>query len=145
MQVISVVLLGQSDCCGRIAACGVRVEAVADVSFQVGPGEIFGLLGTNVPESFGGVDLDKVATLLVSEQLAFNASFAATFGAQANLVILPILMFGKGDGRLKPGRQIRFGKETPLCNLYLTMLHILGIEQRTFGDSRGLILNLTVG
>ena len=30
MQVISVVLLGQSDCCGRIAACGVRVEAVAD-------------------------------------------------------------------------------------------------------------------
>ncbi len=53
-----------------------------------------GLLGTNIPEALGGVDLDKVATLIVSEQLAYNASFAATFGAQANLVILPIFLFG---------------------------------------------------
>ena len=53
-----------------------------------------GLLGTNIPEAFGGVDLDKVATLIVSEQVAYNASFAATFGAQANLTILPIFMFG---------------------------------------------------
>lgn len=53
-----------------------------------------GLLGTNVPEAYGGVDLDKVATLLVSEQLGANASFAATFGAQANLTVLPIFMFG---------------------------------------------------
>ncbi|MBP7776524.1 MAG: acyl-CoA dehydrogenase family protein [Acidobacteria bacterium] len=53
-----------------------------------------GLLGTNVPDTYGGVDLDKVATLIVSERLAVNASFAATFGAQANLTILPIFMFG---------------------------------------------------
>ena len=53
-----------------------------------------GLLGTNVPESYGGVDLDKVSTMVVSEQLARSASFAATFGAQANLTILPIYMFG---------------------------------------------------
>jgi alkylation response protein AidB-like acyl-CoA dehydrogenase len=53
-----------------------------------------GLLGTNVPESYGGVDLDKVSTTIVSEQLARSASFAATFGAQANLTILPILLFG---------------------------------------------------
>lgn len=53
-----------------------------------------GLLGTNVPEQYGGVDLDKISTLLVSEQLAANASFATTFGAQANLTILPLVMFG---------------------------------------------------
>jgi len=53
-----------------------------------------GLLGTNVPEEYGGVDLDKVATLIVSEQLARCSSFGATFGAQANLTILPIYMFG---------------------------------------------------
>lgn len=53
-----------------------------------------GLLGTNVPEAYGGVDLDKVSSLIVSEQLAHNASFATTFGAQANLTILPIAMFG---------------------------------------------------
>ena len=44
-----------------------------------------GLLGTNVPEEYGGVDLDKISTLVVSEQLSRYASFGATFGAQANL------------------------------------------------------------
>ncbi|MDP2054386.1 MAG: acyl-CoA dehydrogenase family protein, partial [Acidobacteriota bacterium] len=53
-----------------------------------------GLFGTNVPETYGGVDLDKISTLVVSEEIAVHASFGATFGAQANLTILPIFMFG---------------------------------------------------
>ena len=53
-----------------------------------------GLLGTNVPEEYGGVDLDKIATLVVSEQISRYSSFGATFGAQANLTVLPIYMFG---------------------------------------------------
>lgn len=53
-----------------------------------------GLFGTNVPEAYGGVDLDKVSTLVVSEQICRYASFGATFGAQANLTITPIYMFG---------------------------------------------------
>ena len=51
-------------------------------------------MGTNIPETYGGVDLDKIATLIVSEKIAEHGSFAATFGAQANLTILPIYMFG---------------------------------------------------
>jgi alkylation response protein AidB-like acyl-CoA dehydrogenase len=53
-----------------------------------------GLFGTNIPEAYGGVDLDKISTLVVSESIAEHASFGATFGAQANLTILPIFMFG---------------------------------------------------
>jgi alkylation response protein AidB-like acyl-CoA dehydrogenase len=53
-----------------------------------------GLLGTNIPEEYGGVDLDKISTLIVSEQIAAHASFGTSFGAQANLTILPIFMFG---------------------------------------------------
>ncbi len=53
-----------------------------------------GLFGTNIPETYGGVDLDKIATLVVSEAIAAHGSFAATFGAQANLTILPIYLFG---------------------------------------------------
>ena len=53
-----------------------------------------GLFGTNIPEAYGGVDLDKISTLVVSEGVAHHASFAASFGAQANLTILPIFMFG---------------------------------------------------
>lgn len=53
-----------------------------------------GLFGTNIPEEYGGVDLDKISTLIVSEVISGHASFATTFGAQANLTVLPIYMFG---------------------------------------------------
>lgn len=56
-----------------------------------------GLLGVNVPEAYGGVELDKVSSLVVSENIARSASFGATYGAQANLCILPILTFGTED------------------------------------------------
>ncbi|MDP9323666.1 MAG: acyl-CoA dehydrogenase family protein, partial [Acidobacteriota bacterium] len=39
-----------------------------------------GLLGTDVPEAFGGVGLDKVASILVGEAAGRAASFATTFG-----------------------------------------------------------------
>jgi alkylation response protein AidB-like acyl-CoA dehydrogenase len=60
-----------------------------------------GLFGTNIPEEYGGVDLDKISTLVVSEEIAVHGSFAATFGAQANLTILPIYMFGTEDQKQK--------------------------------------------
>src|SRR5919204_1095831 len=53
-----------------------------------------GLLGVDSPEAYGGLHLDKVTSLLVSERLARSASFGATFGAQANLTILPLVLFG---------------------------------------------------
>jgi alkylation response protein AidB-like acyl-CoA dehydrogenase len=53
-----------------------------------------GLLSVDVPEAYGGLQLDKATSLVVSERLARSASFGATFGAQANLTILPLLLFG---------------------------------------------------
>src|SRR5216683_1483997 len=53
-----------------------------------------GLLGVDVPEAYGGVGLDKVASLVVSEMMASAASFGATFGAQANLTVIPLFLFG---------------------------------------------------
>jgi alkylation response protein AidB-like acyl-CoA dehydrogenase len=53
-----------------------------------------GLLGVDAAEAYGGVQLDKVTSILVSERLARSASFGATFGAQANLTILPLILFG---------------------------------------------------
>jgi alkylation response protein AidB-like acyl-CoA dehydrogenase len=53
-----------------------------------------GLLGVDVPEAYGGLGLDKVTSLIVSDRMSRSASFGATFGAQANLVIIPIALFG---------------------------------------------------
>jgi len=53
-----------------------------------------GLLGVDVAETYGGVELDKVTSTIVSEGMAQSASFGAAFGAQANLTILPLSLFG---------------------------------------------------
>jgi len=53
-----------------------------------------GLLGINVPEQYGGVDLDKISSLIVAERIARAASFATSYGGQANLCIVPIVLFG---------------------------------------------------
>jgi alkylation response protein AidB-like acyl-CoA dehydrogenase len=57
-------------------------------------GAALGLLGVDVPEAYGGLALDKVTSLVVSEKLARSASFGAAFGAQANLTVVPIMLFG---------------------------------------------------
>ena len=53
-----------------------------------------GLLGIAVPEEYGGLDLDKASLLAVGEQIGTSSSFATTFGGQANLTILPLVLFG---------------------------------------------------
>ncbi len=55
---------------------------------------------------------------------------------------LPILLAGRGKGTLKPGRRLRAPEQTPICNLYLSMLHRMGVEQKSFGDSTGLLQGL---
>jgi alkylation response protein AidB-like acyl-CoA dehydrogenase len=53
-----------------------------------------GLLGVDVPEAYGGEQLDKTTSMLVSERMSQSASFGAAFGAQSNLVVLPLALFG---------------------------------------------------
>src|SRR5438876_1880248 len=56
---------------------------------------------------------------------------------------LPILLAGKGGGTLKPGRHIRYKKETPLTNLYLGMLDRVGVPTDKLGDSTGKLESLS--
>jgi len=53
-----------------------------------------GLLGVDVPEAYGGVHLDKLASLVVSERLAGSASFGATWGSHTILAVVPLVLFG---------------------------------------------------
>jgi alkylation response protein AidB-like acyl-CoA dehydrogenase len=60
-----------------------------------------GLLGIAVPEEYGGLDLDKASSLAVVERIGPSASFATTFGGQANLCILPLVLFGTPEQKAK--------------------------------------------
>ena len=55
------------------------------------------LIGVDTPEAYGGVGLDKAAAILVGDAFGDVASFAATFGAQNGLAIIPILCFGSEE------------------------------------------------
>ena len=52
---------------------------------------------------------------------------------------LPLILAGKGQGAIRPGRRIRYDADTPLCNLYLWMLRQFGVQRDSFGDSTGVL------
>ncbi len=60
-----------------------------------------GLLGIEVPEKYGGENLDKVSSMIVSEKLGRVASFAVTYGAHSGIGTLPIVYFGKEEHKRK--------------------------------------------
>ena len=55
---------------------------------------------------------------------------------------LPILLAGRGGGTIKPGRHLRYSRNTPLTNLYLAMLDRLGAGVDRFSDSTGKLQRL---
>jgi len=50
---------------------------------------------------------------------------------------LPVLLLGGGSGHLQGGIHLRYPKDTPMANLYLTLLDKLDIQVDKFGDSNG--------
>ncbi len=57
-----------------------------------------GFLAADIPEEYGGQDLDKISSLLLWEKMAqAGGSFMATFGTQAGIGSLPIIFFGTPD------------------------------------------------
>lgn len=50
---------------------------------------------------------------------------------------LPVVLAGRGNGSLKPGRHIRYESGTPITNLYLSLLDRMGVRPERIGDSTG--------
>ena len=50
---------------------------------------------------------------------------------------LPVIVAGKGGGRLQPGRHTKFSGNTPMSNLHLRLLNEMGVDAKSFGDSTG--------
>lgn len=56
---------------------------------------------------------------------------------------LPVLLAGRGNGKLKPGRHIAFEKGTPMTNLYLSLLENMEVPTEKLGDSTGSLRHLS--
>lgn len=53
-----------------------------------------GLLGAEIPEKYGGLDLDKISATLIAEKFSEAGGFAISYGAHIGIGTLPIVYFG---------------------------------------------------
>ncbi len=57
---------------------------------------------------------------------------------------LPIAVVGGKAAGIQGGRYIRYAPDTPLANLHMTILELMGVPQESFGDGTGNLSRLTV-
>ena len=83
---------------------------------------------------------DGNATLLDNTMLIYGSGISD--GNRHNHDNLPTLVAGGGSGSIKTGRHVRYPNETPLTNLYLSMLDRMGVPAEKVGDSTGKLQGL---
>lgn len=91
--------------------------------------------------------LEKMATvqevdgsLLDNSMIVYGAGISD--GDRHNHDNLPILLAGGGAGTLKPGQHLSYPANTPMNNLFLSMLDRMGVHAGTIGDSTGRLQQL---
>jgi hypothetical protein len=57
---------------------------------------------------------------------------------------LPTILAGRGGGFISPGRHIIYQRETPVCNLFATMVEQMGVTPEHLGDSTGRLAGLSL-
>ncbi|WP_029331296.1 MULTISPECIES: acyl-CoA dehydrogenase family protein [Exiguobacterium] len=60
-----------------------------------------GLLGADVPEEYGGYQMDKISSSIITEKFARGRSFALSYGAHVGIGSLPIVFFGNEEQKQK--------------------------------------------
>lgn len=79
-----------------------KVEKIENQEFELSvqllkqAGEL-GLLGADVPETYGGLALDTISSSLISEKFSRAGGFSVTHGAHVGIGSLPIVFFGNEE------------------------------------------------
>lgn len=60
-----------------------------------------GLLGTHMPEQYGGMEMDTNTNTIAAEKVGMTGAFSTTFGAHTGIGMLPILYFGTTEQKEK--------------------------------------------
>ena len=60
-----------------------------------------GLSSVEIPESYGGLEMDKVTAAVIADHIAKYAGFATTWGAHTGIGALPIVYFGTEEQKKK--------------------------------------------
>ncbi|NND96315.1 MAG: DUF1552 domain-containing protein [Pirellulaceae bacterium] len=85
---------------------------------------------------------DGDGNLLDNSMICYGS--AISDGDRHNNENLPILLAGHAGGQIDPGRHLRVTPETPMCNLFLSMLDRFGTPVDFVGDSTGRLPGLQI-
>jgi hypothetical protein len=78
---------------------------------------------------------DGDGTLLDHSLILYGSSLSD--GNEHNFDPLPIVLAGGASGRLKGGRHVKYAPHTPMANLLVSMLDMMGARADAIGDSTG--------
>jgi len=81
------------------------------------------------------------STLLDNSLIVYGSGIGD--GNRHNHGDLPVLMAGKGGGTVKTDRHVTYPRNTPMANLFLSMMDRVGIHAEGFGDATGRLDKLT--
>ncbi len=81
-------------------------------------------------------------TLLDNSMVVYGSGISD--GNRHNHDNLPILVAGSGGGTIETGRHVRYDLETPVCNLFMSMLDRMGVNTPFIGDSTGRLPGLSL-
>jgi alkylation response protein AidB-like acyl-CoA dehydrogenase len=83
-----------------------QVEKIEHKEFQVTrdllkkAGDL-GLSGVEIPEEYGGLEMDKVTAAVIADHIAKYAGFATTWGGHSGIGTLPLVYFGTDEQKKK--------------------------------------------
>jgi len=60
-----------------------------------------GLSSVDIPEEYGGMEMDKVTSAIIADRIAKSGSFSVTWGAHVGIGTLPIVYFGTPEQKQK--------------------------------------------
>jgi alkylation response protein AidB-like acyl-CoA dehydrogenase len=60
-----------------------------------------GLTSVDIPEEYGGLEMDKVSSAIIADRIARSGSFTVSFGGHAGIGTLPIVYFGTEEQKKK--------------------------------------------
>jgi hypothetical protein len=86
---------------------------------------------------------DGDSNLLDSSMIVYGAGLSD--GNRHMHEDLPTMIAGNAGGAFKTGRYVNYRRETPMCNLFLTMMDRMGVHVEDFGDSTGRVTGLDGG
>jgi butyryl-CoA dehydrogenase len=60
-----------------------------------------GIANVDIPEQYGGSDMDKISSSLINENISVSGSFSVSFGGHTGIGSLPIVYFGTAEQKAK--------------------------------------------